>query len=338
MKQIWITKAGEPDVLKVQEAPDPIVRSGEVRVRVEASGVNFADIVARMGMYADAPPLPFVPGLEVAGTIDSIGQGVSGFKEGDKVFGFTRFGGYSDLLCVPAKQMFLRLSWMSIEDGAAIPIAYLTAYVMLVVMGSVRRGSRVLIHNVSGGVGIAALDICRILGAETYGTASPQKHPFLQERGLHYAVDYRQRDYELVMQELTKGQGVDIILDPLGGKNWRKNYRLLRPTGRLICFGVSEMNRRKRRSWLDILKLLVHVPFYNPIQLMNGNKGVLGINLGNLWGEVERLQEVTRQLIDWYDAALFRPHIDRVFKFSEVADAHHYLQDRKNIGKVLLMP
>ncbi|HEX6385557.1 MAG TPA: medium chain dehydrogenase/reductase family protein [Anaerolineae bacterium] len=338
MRQIWITGAGEPEVLKVQEARDPIPRSGEVRIQVEASGVNFADILGRMGLYGDAPRMPYVPGYEVAGTIDAVAQGVPNLKEGESVFALTRFGGYSDVVCVPYKQVFKRLEWMSVEDAAALPVNYLTAYLMLVVMGSLRAADKVLIHDVGGGVGLAALDIGKIIGAETYGTASPEKHDFLLERGLSHVIDYRNQDYERVIKDLTGGKGVQLILDSLGGVHWPKNYRLLMPTGRLIHFGMSSMAPGKRRSRLNWLRGLVMVPFYTPLGLMAENKGVMGVNLAHLWDYSNLYQEWMRQLITWYDEALFRPRVDKVFKFEQAAEAHHYIQDRKNIGKVLLIP
>lgn len=338
MKQIWITKAGPPEVLEVREAPDPTARTGEVRIRVGACGVNFADIMGRMGIYRDAPDIPYVPGYEVAGTIDQVGQGVTDLKEGDEVVAATRFGGYCDLISVPHRQVFRRLEWMSVEDGAALPVNYLTAYLALVVMGSLRTGNRVLIHGAAGGVGLAALDICRIVGAETFGTASPQKHDFLLERGLDHPIDYRNRDYAHVVQELTDGQGVNLILDPLGGKHWQKNYRLLMPTGRVVHFGGSSMAPEKTRSLLSLARGLLSVPFYTPLRLMNENKGVLGINLGHLWEYSGMLREWMSQIFEWYDEALFRPHVDRTFSFRQAAAAHSYLQERKNVGKVLLVP
>lgn len=338
MKQIWITKAGPPEVLEVREAANPTARTGEVRIRVAASGVNFADIMGRMGIYRDAPDIPYVPGYEVAGTIDQVGQGVTGLKEGDEVVAATRFGGYSDVVSVPHRQVFRRLEWMSVEDGAALPVNYLTAYLALIVMGSLRKGDLVLIHGAAGGVGVAALDICRIVGAETLGTASPQKHDFLRERGLDHPIDYRNRDYGHVVQELTDGRGVQLILDSLGGKHWQKNYRLLMPTGRVVHFGGSSMAPEKTRSILSLVRGLLSVPFYTPLRLMNDNKGVLGVNLGHLWEQTEMLQAGMTQIFEWYDEALFRPHVDRTFSFAQAAAAHNYIQERKNVGKVLLVP
>lgn len=338
MKQIWITKAGPPEVLEVREAANPTARTGEVRIRVAASGVNFADIMGRMGIYRDAPDIPYVPGYEVAGTIDQVGQGVTGLKEGDEVVAATRFGGYSDVVSVPHRQVFRRLEWMSVEDGAALPVNYLTAYLALIVMGSLRKGDLVLIHGAAGGVGVAALDICRIVGAETLGTASPQKHDFLRERGLDHPIDYRNRDYGHVVQELTDGRGVQLILDSLGGKHWQKNYRLLMPTGRVVHFGGSSMAPEKTRSILSLVRGLLSVPFYTPLRLMNDNKGVLGVNLGHLWEQTEMLEAGMTQIFEWYDEALFRPHVDRTFSFAQAAAAHNYIQERKNVGKVLLVP
>lgn len=321
----------------MREAPDPSPRSGEVRVRVAAAGVNFADIRGRMGLNRDAPPRPYVPGYEVTGTVEAVGQGVTEFKEGDSVFGLTRFNGYSDVVCIPVKQLHRRLEWMSPEHAAAIPVNYLTAYYMLIVMGSLRRGDRVLNHNAGSGTGLAVLDICKIMGAEVYGTASPAKHPFLLERGLQHAINYRQFDYEQVVTELTAGQGVHIVLDPLGSLHWRKNYRLLMPTGRLICYGLSRAVG-KRRSLLKLLELLLSIPFYSPLKLMGDNKAVIGINLARLWEQSSTQRSWMSQIVAWYDEALFRPHIDRTFKLSQAADAHRYIQDRKSTGKVLLLP
>ena len=338
MRQIWITKAGKPAVLQIKEAAHPIPGNGEVRINVETVGINFADILGRMGIYPDAPGIPYVPGYEIAGTVALVGQGVSGIKEGDKVFALTWFGGYSDVVCVPYKQVFQRLDWMSAQDGAALPINYLTAYIMLIVMGSLHPGDRVLIHNVGGGVGLAALDICKIIGAESYGTASPEKFEFLQSYGLNHAIDYRHYDYEKVIGDLTQGKGIQIILDPLGGKHWKKNFRLLTPTGRLIYFGFSSHVSGTKRSRLRALREIIMTPFYNPLTLMNANKGVSGVNINHLWEQGDLITEWMAEIVNWYDEVLFRPTIDRAYPFNKVADAHQYIQDRKNIGKVLLTP
>jgi len=338
MRQIWITKAGAPEVLQVREAPMPVPSNGQVRIQVEAAGVNFADIIGRMGMYHDSPGIPYVPGNEVAGTIDAVAQGVTGFKEGDEVLALTSFGGYSDVICVPFGQVFKRLEWMSALDGAALPVNYITAYVALITSGSLHQGDRVLIHQAASGVGLAALEICRIVGAETYGTASSPKHDRLREYGLDHPIDYRNMDYETVVQNLTRQRGVDIVLDPLGGANWKKNYRLLAPTGRLVYIGAHSLISGKRRAIFRLIRILTTLPFYTPLSLMNDNKAVSGVNLAHLWDQVEMVRPWMHQIISWYDEALLRPAIDRTFPFNKVVEAHQFVENRENLGKVILTP
>jgi synaptic vesicle membrane protein VAT-1 len=338
VRQIWITHHGPPEVLEEREAPEPLPRAGEVRIRVEASGLNFDDVLGRAGKLPGAPELPYVPGAEVAGVVDLVGQGVPELREGDAVLAATRFGGYADTICVPWRQVFRRLEWMSAQDAAALPVNYLLAYALLVVMGSLRKGDTVLIHRAAGATGLAALDICRIVGAETFGTAAPEKHDFLRERGLDHPIDYYHYDYEREIRDLRGGRGVQLILDSLGGSHWRKNYRLLMPTGRVLHYGTGDPPRSPAQRWsLQGLGRFL-APAYTPERLIEDNKGVLGVRLADLWEQGDLLRGWMDQIIQWYDEALFRPHIDRTFSFAEVAEAHYYLQNRKNLGKVLVLP
>ena len=307
-------------------------------MRVGAIGISFLDVLARLDLLREAPEPPYIPGFEVSGVIDAVGQGVPDFTEGDPVFALTRYGGYSAQVCVPHRQVFRRLEWMSVADGAALPLNYLTAYIALVVMGSLRAGDRVLIHAAAGGVGLAALDIARILGGETYGTATPHKLDVLRERGLDHPIDYRNYDYEAVIDDLTSGEGVALILDSLGGAHWRKNYRLLMPTGRLVHYGTSSLLKEGQRPFSYRFHRMWRSVAYRPTRLLDDSKGVMGVNVNRLWNQSERVRDWMAQIVDWYDQALFRPHVDRTFPFRDAADAHSYLQERKNIGKLLLLP
>jgi synaptic vesicle membrane protein VAT-1 len=337
MKQVLISRAGLPEVLQLRQVPNLTPRNGEVRLRVEACGVTFRDLLGRMGLDRDAPPLPFVPGWAVAGHIEAISQGVPDFKEGDNVIALTHYGGYSDQICVPYQQVFKRFDWMTAQDGAALPVSYLLAYLMLVIMGSVQPGDRVLVHGAGGAVGSAALDICKIMGVEVFGTASPAKHAFLRERGVQHPIDYRNMDYEQVINDLTGGRGVQLILDPLGGRHWQKNYRLLTPMGRLIYFGLSSLAPEPVRSRWAWWRGLVTIPFYTPLRLMDENRGVMGVNLSALLRAGALQRAWMQRLLSWYDEALFRPHIDRTYSLEQAAEAHHYIQTRQNVGQVLLL-
>jgi synaptic vesicle membrane protein VAT-1 len=340
MRQIWITKAGRPEVLEVKEAPDPEPKAGEVRIRVEASGVNFADILGRLGLYPDLPPVPVVPGYEVSGRVDAAGPGVEESWIGRDVLAITRFGGYADVVCVPLNQVFVRPTGMSVAEGAAIPVNYLTAWQLVVAMGGLKRNETVLIHSAGGGVGIAATQIAKHVGARVIGTASRAKHSELRALGVDELIDYRTEDFEARVREMTNGRGVELILDAIGGDSWKKGYRLLAPTGRLGVFGVSAAVTGKSRNMLAMLGLLVTTPWFqfNPLSLMNANKGVFGVNLGHMWGEIERQRAWAEELLALWMQGVIKPKIARSFRFDEAAKAHHFIQDRGNIGKVLLVP
>jgi len=338
MKEVVITSKGDAGVLKVREVPDPKPGNGEVLIRVLASGINFADILARQGLYPDAPKIPCVVGYEVAGTVQSLGAGVSDFNTGQPVAALTRFGGYSEVVSVPANQVFAKPESLSFEQAAALPVNYLTAYGLLVAMGGLKPEESVLIHNAGGGVGLAALDIARHIGATTYGTASGSKHAFLKERGLDHAIDYRTGDWLSVLMDLTGGKGVELIIDPLGGGNWRKSYNALRSTGRLGVFGFSAAAGLGLASKVKLLKELVKIPRFFPLTMMGSNKGVFGLNLGHMWDENAKLRNWTDDILQGVSEGWVRPYVDKAFSFDHAADAHRYIESRKNIGKVVLVP
>jgi len=340
MRQIWITKAGPPEVLQVKEIADPSPGNGELRIRVEATGVNFADIMGRMGLYPDLPPIPVVVGYEVGGSVDAIGSGVDASWLGKNVFALTRFGGYSDVICVPQAQVFERPADMSAEEGAALPVNYFTAWQLIVVMGGLRAGETVLVHSAGGGVGIAATQIAKHIGATVIGTASKSKHEFLRGIGVDMLIDYRTEDFEKRTMELTGGRGVELILDAVGGDSFKKGFRILAPTGRLGMFGMSAAATGKERNLVSALKTIASMPWlqFNPPALLNANKGVFGVNLGHLWDQIPRIRGWVDDLLALWSQGVIRPHVDKVFPFAEAAAAHHYMQDRKNIGKILLRP
>lgn len=338
MRAIVTTRNGNVDVLQLQERPDPIPAQGQVLVRVKAAGLNFADILARQGLYPDGPPKPCVMGYEVSGVIEAVGDEVDRSLVGKSVVAMTRFGGQAELVIVPFTQVFAKPEHLSFEQAAAIPVNYLTAWALLVVMGGLRKEEAVLIHNAGGGVGLAALDIAKHIGATTYGTASPSKHAFLSERGLDHAIDYRNRDWLPELMRLTDDRGVELVIDPVGGASWKKSYRALRRTGRMGVFGISTASASGIKGKLRALKALMQTPRFNPLGLMNRNRGVFGLNLGHLWQEGEKVAGWTREIMRGIEEGWIRPHVDCAFSFEQAADAHRYIEARRNIGKVVLVP
>jgi len=338
MKQIFITGHGGPEKLKIQQAPDPTPGEGTLRIRVKASGINFADILARQGLYPDSPKIPCVVGYEVSGTVDAAGKGAGESWVGKDVIAMTRFGGYSDVVVVPANQVFERPASLTHEQCAAIPVNYLTAWQLLVVMGSLSKHETVLIHNAGGGVGLAAIDIARHIGARILGTASTGKHAFLKQRGLHEAIDYRTQDWTVELKRLTDGRGVELITDPMGGSHWKKSYKALRSTGRLGMFGISAATESRLFGPLRLLPVALGMPFFHPIPLMNNNRSVFGVNLGHMWHEGHKIRVWMEALLRGVSEGWVRPHVDKAFGFEQAGEAHAYMEARRNIGKVVLRP
>jgi NADPH:quinone reductase-like Zn-dependent oxidoreductase len=324
--------------MKVEERPDPVPKQGQVVIRVAAAGLNFADILARQGLYPDGPPKPCVMGYEVAGVVQSTGANGDQELVGKPVMAMTRFGGQAEMVAVPTEQVFEKPDNLSFEQAAAVPVNYLTAWALLVTMGGLTKDESVLIHNAGGGVGLAALDIARHIGARTFGTASKGKHEFLKQRGLDYAIDYRGQDWLPMLLDLTDGRGVELVIDPLGGQSWKKSYRALRATGRMGVFGMSTASASGIRGKLRALKAIIQTPRFHPLGLMNRNKGVFGLNLGHMWGEGEKVAGWTREVMRGVAEGWIRPHVDRAFPFDQIADAHNYIEGRNNIGKVVLTP
>jgi NADPH:quinone reductase-like Zn-dependent oxidoreductase len=343
MRAVVLTGTGGPEVLQVQERPDPAVGAGEVRIAVRAAGINFADTLARVGLYPDAPKTPCVLGYEVAGEVETVGEGVSEWKVGDRVVAGTRFGGQAELVTVPADQALALPERLSFEQGAAFPVNYGTAYAALIVMGSLREGDRVLIHAAGGGVGISATQIARNAGAEIFGTSSPAKHDAIRAQGVTHAIDYRSQDFEAEVMRLTNGEGVDLIMDALGPTSFRKDYRLLRSGGRLVMYGLSENTDNGVRSIPVTLKSLAKMPlatmpWWKSLMVMNENKGVFGLNMLSWWDREGNLDRVTEPLLADLEAGRLEPVVAEAFPFDRAGEAHEFIAQRRNVGKVVLFP
>lgn len=336
MRQAVITRHGGPDVFAIRDSPDPSPGEGEIRIRVRAAGVNFADVLARLGLYPDAPRPPLVVGYEVAGHIDALGRAVTGFTEGDRVVAVTRFGGYSDTVVVPAAQVFQVPDALSDAEAAAVPVNYLTAALALYRMAALSPGETVLVHNAGGGVGIAATQLARLRRATVIGTASAAKHEALRRFGVEHTIDYRHADVAAEVRRLTRGRGVDVILDPIGGRSFLSSYRLLAPLGRLIIFGLSAAAPGERRSLWRAFRAWAATPRFDPLSLINRNRGVFGLHVGHLWDERRQLAPVMEMLVAELRAERIKPVVARTFPLERTADAHRFIQSRANIGKVVL--
>jgi len=332
MKAIVITKHGGPSVLQTREQPDPELGPGQVRIDVAAAGINFADVMARMGLYPDAPKTPCVVGYEVAGTILELGDGVEGLVHGQRVVAGTQFGGYASQVVVPAADVIALPEQLSFEQGAAIPVNYGTAWAGLIGFGSLRAGERVLVHSAGGGVGIAATQIAKRTGAEVFGTASPAKHARCEELGVDHVIDYTQASWERGLPKF------DVILDAVGGKSFRTGYDLLRPGGRLVAFGASSLVTGQRRNVVSALRTVVRMPRFNMIKQMSESKAVIGLNMLSLWKDRGTLEPWIAPLREMLDDGTVKPVVAGAFGFDEAGAAQSMITERRNVGKVVLVP
>jgi NADPH:quinone reductase-like Zn-dependent oxidoreductase len=344
VRAVVLTGVGPPELLTVQERPDPPVGPEEVRIAVRAAGINFADTMARIGMYPDAPKTPCVLGYEVAGDVESVGEGVEGIAVGDRVIAGTRFNGQAELVTVPAQQAIPMPDGVSYEEGAAFPVNYGTAYAALVIMGGLKAGERVLIHAAGGGVGISATQVAKGIGAEIFGTASASKHDAIREQGVDHPIDYRTADFEDEVRRITGGEGVDVIMDALGPTSFRKDYRLLRQGGRLIMYGASELQTGSGKRDLvgavrSVARMpLATMPWWKSVGVMNENKGIFGLNMLSWWDREGNLDRLTEPLLEAFGKGQLRPVVAEAFPFDRAPDAHRFIEERRNVGKVVLVP
>ena len=335
-QSIFVTKHGVPDVLKLKpdSLKEPII--GEVCVKIKYSGINFADIMGRMGLYPTAPKPPYVPGFEIAGIIEKTGEDSTKNLVGRAVVGLSRFHGYSTHTNVPLNQLFfIDEKWLNV--AAAIPVNYLTAYFMMVHQAAIRENEWFLIHGIGGGVGIAALQIAQHLGVKIIGTCSGWKHNQIHEMGVEHVIDYRSENFKDRVLEITDGNGADVIIDSLGGRALKDSYGCLAEFGRLISYGFSKAAPGTKKNILKIIPEYLGMPKFNPMHLMSKNKGVFGFHLGLIQKRQDLVKKYGSLLLKWLDDGIISPKVDTIFPLEKAAEAHQYISDRNNFGKVLLM-
>ena len=336
MKRVVISGHGEASRLVVEEAARPDPGPGELRVAVRAAGVNFADILIRRGLYPGAPKPPCVVGHEISGVVDAVGPSIDPVWIGREVLALTDYGGYAEYHVLDAHRVLLKPDGLGFAEAAALPLNYVTAWLLLVVMGSLRADQTVLIQNAGGGVGLAAIDIALHQGARIIGTASPGKHAFLESRGLHHVVDYRKSDWAEKVMDITRGTGVDLVLDPMGPESWKRSMTLLAPGGRLGMFGISEFAVPGLRGKLGLAAAMLTARRFHPAQLIRGNRGVFGCNVHQMYEARTRLNTWLGYILRGVAEGWVRPHVDRSFDLEAAADAHTHIEQRRNVGKVIL--
>jgi NADPH:quinone reductase-like Zn-dependent oxidoreductase len=331
MNKIWIRKFGKSEILSIEENNNQTNNIGpkEVKVDVYFSGINFADIIMRLGFYKDAPKKPFVPGYEFSGVIKETGSEVKNLKVGDKVYAGSLFGGYSSEIIIPSWMAVKLPDSMCLKEGAAIPVAFITSYAAIFDMARVRRGDSVLIDCATGGVGIIMLQMLNAIGANTVGlTSSIHKKDLIQSYGAKAHTH----------EEFWSNKDIknfDFILNSQGGSSIRKHYNRLAYTGRIICLGISSGIKSGKRDYIAIAKAALTMPKFNIISMFDKNRGVYALNALKLMENTNYAKDNIKNFQKIEDLKL-KPYIGKVFNYKEVSNAHRYIEERKGSGKILL--
>jgi NADPH:quinone reductase-like Zn-dependent oxidoreductase len=323
-----------------RDAETPSAGGGDLVLRVRAAGINFADILQRLGFYANADKPPYVMGFEVAGDVVQVGAAVEGFAVGDRVVGMLRAGGYAELARVPAAAAFRLPDSISYAEAAASPVNYLTAWFCLFDMGQLKEGEKVLIQGGAGGVGTAAIQLASEAGATIFATAgSDEKVAYMKGAGVDHPINYRRAKFDDEVRERVGDRGLDLVLDAVGGDTLRRGYALLAPLGRLVSYGLSDAVAGPRRSLLQLARAWWKTPRFGPLSLIDRNVGVWGFHLALLPGREDRILAAMREILQRVEAGRLKPVIARTFPLtaSGAADAHRFIHERRNIGKVLLV-
>ena len=322
MKAIVCHELSGLAALRLEDVPEPCPRSGQVRVRVRACGINFADSLIARGQYQTQPEPPFSPGFEVAGDILDVGEGVTDFRAGDRVIAITPHGGYAEQVVANVDRCVPMPATMPYEQGAAFPVVFGTSHIALWHRARLRAGETLVVHGASGGVGLTAVAIGKQLGATVIATASsPEKLAVAQEHGADYLIDTRREDVRSRIKELTGGRGADVIYDPVGGELFAASLRAIAFEGRILVIGFAGGT----------------VPQIPANHLLVKNVDVIGLN----WpAYAERHPQVMtasfRTLMDWYLTGAIRPYISAIYPLERAVDALEQVVARKSTGKVVI--
>jgi NADPH2:quinone reductase len=329
MKAIYLVRNGAPEkAFEFRDITPANPGAEEVSIEVEASGLNFADVVARLGNYQDCPPLPTVVGYEVVGRVRAIGSKVTSVSIGQRVLAFTRFGGYSQWVVQQALAVAPIPEDMNAGVALALATQYCTAYYASHIAAQVFPGEKVLIQSAAGGVGTALVQLCKLRGAYIYGTAgSPKKIEYLKSLGVDVPINYNTQDFSEVIKE-----PIDVAFDAVGGETFRKSYKLLNRGGRMIGYGASSFT--DATNIFSKAKGGLAFGIYHPAQLMMESRSMIGVNMLRIGDyRPDLLQKCLEDVIQLASDKKLVPHVGAMYPATEIAKAHRELESRKTIGK-----
>jgi len=337
MKAVVLVKNGVADkAFEIRNVNQPKPSNNEVLIKVEGFGLNFADVMARLGLYKAAPPLPSIIGYDVVGIIDKLGENVTNLKIGQRVLALTKFGGYAEYAVTDARGVVAVSENMPAGEAVAMATQYCTAYYCSHEAMNLHKGDYVLIHAAAGGVGIALVQLAKYKGCKIIGTASSKKIDFLKKQGVDYAIDYTKEDFEKIIIDKIGEKKIDAVFDSIGGKSVKKGFNLLGTTGKIVCFGASPMADAKGNIFKK-LKIARGFGKYSPISLIAGSKSIIGVNMLPIADhKTDLYKNCLNNLIDLYNKKVIKPVVGGEFNVEQIAKAHHFLESRESIGKIVV--
>jgi len=336
MKAIYIIKHGAAEEsFEFRDVPKPEPKAGEVLVKVEGFGLNFADVMARKGMYKDAPPLPSLIGYDVCGTIEQLGTGVSEVALGDRVTAMTRFGGYAEYAVTDARAISKIPDSFSAQVATALTTQYCTAYYCAAEMVNLFLGDRVVIHSAAGGVGTGLLQYAKYKGCEIFATTgSDSKVDLLKQLGADHVINTAKTAFDDFITHTTKGDGADVIFDAVGADFIRKGIKILAPGGRIVCYGAAQMSDSSNVFFQ--LSKAIQFGIYHPAIFMMSSKSLIGVNMLKIAdGKPLVMKRCLQHVVRLVEEGIFKPQGGKTFKASEIVQAHQFLESRKSTGKVV---
>jgi NADPH:quinone reductase-like Zn-dependent oxidoreductase len=335
MKAIFIVKHGSADeAFETREIPKPTPKAGEVLIKVEGFGLNFADIMARKGLYQDAPPLPSVIGYDICGMVEKVGAGVSNVSEGNRVTAMSRFGGYAEYATTDARATAKISNNINVAEATALTTQYCTAYYCAAEAVNLFEGDRVVIHSAAGGVGTGLLQYALHKKCEVFATTgSSSKVDLLKKEGAHHVIDTSKVEFDDYIKQVTKGEGADVIFDAVGADFIRRGIKSLAAGGKIVCYGAAQMT--DSTNIFSKLSKAIQFGIYHPAVFMMNSKSLLGVNMLKIADNKPMiLKRCLENVVRLVEEGIFKPQGGKIFKASEIAEAHRFLEGRKSIGKV----
>jgi len=336
LKTVTLNKYGAANkAFEIKETALPSINANEVLIKNKYFGLNFADVVARRGLYPDAPKNPAVLGYDVSGYVEAIGNEVKGIKVGDRVAALTRFGGYAEYSKTMQEGVALLPENIDMKIGTALATQACTAYYCAVQCINLNEGDTVLVQAAAGGVGSILTQIAKAKGCTVFGTASPGKHNYLKANGVDFAIDYRKENFYDYIKKQLGGHELDVVFDSIGGKAFKQGFKLLKPGGFMVNFGAAAQVSGNNK--LKSLGVVAGFGLFSPLQLLMSSKSMVAVNMLRIADHKPSLfKKVFNGVMEMTTQGIIKPEIAKTYKADQIAEAHEYLESRQSIGKIVM--